>query len=153
MSLKSVKVKKHVFMPIWPWNDLEITLIWPWCDLGVVPQHHHMSLFAPSLGSCWCVQVHRAVQNTQHFFSPPPFGGWRYKWCEEFGFKRVKPLTAKLFNWNFHPLEVVSRWRDPQLQVNENYSDLTKWRSTLFKSCWLMSHYGFNMLKRRYWMW
>ena len=44
-------------------------------------------------------------------------------------------LTAKLFNWNFHPPEVVSRWRDPQLQVRENYSDLTKWRSTLFKSC------------------
>ena len=35
------------------------------------------------------------------------------------------PLTAKLFNLNFHPLEVVSRWRDPQLQVSENYSDLT----------------------------
>ena len=38
------------------------------------------------------------------------------------------PLTAELFNLNFHPLEVVSRWRDPQLQVNENYPDLTKWR-------------------------
>ena len=36
------------------------------------------------------------------------------------------PLTAKLFNLNFHPLEVVSRWRDPQLQVSENYSDLAK---------------------------
>ena len=35
-------------------------------------------------------------------------------------------LTAKLFNLNFHPLEVDSRWRDPQLQVSENYSDLTK---------------------------
>ena len=31
----------------------------------------------------------------------------------------------------------MSRWRDPQLQVIENYSDLTKWRSTNFKSCWL----------------
>ena len=38
------------------------------------------------------------------------------------------PLTAKFFNFNFHPLEVVSRWRDPQLQLSENYSDLTKWR-------------------------
>ena len=28
-------------------------------------------------------------------------------------------LTAKLFNLNFQPLEVVSRWRDPQLQVSE----------------------------------
>ena len=33
----------------------------------------------------------------------------------------LNPLTAKLFNLNFHPLEVVSRWRDPQLQVRENY--------------------------------
>ena len=44
----------------------------------------------------------------------------------------LNPLTAKLFNLNFHPLEAVSRWRDPQLQVSEKYSDLTKWRSTLF---------------------
>ena len=44
------------------------------------------------------------------------------------GSEGVNPLTAKLFNLNFHPLEVVSRWRDPQLQVSENYSDLTKWR-------------------------
>ena len=42
-------------------------------------------------------------------------------------------LTAKLFNLNFHPLEVVSR--DPQLQVSENYSYSTKLRSTLFKYC------------------
>ena len=40
--------------------------------------------------------------------------------------ERVNPLTVKLFNLNFHPLEVVSRSRDPQLQVSENYSDLTK---------------------------
>ena len=57
------------------------------------------------------------------------------------------PLTAKLFNLNFHPLEVVSRWRDPQLQVSEKYSDLTKWRSTVFKYCWLMSHCIFYMFK------
>ena len=51
---------------------------------------------------------------------------------------------------NFYLLEVVSRWRDPQLQVSENYSDLTKWRSTLFKSCWLMSHFIFNIFKMWY---
>ena len=33
----------------------------------------------------------------------------------------IIPLTAKLLNLNFHPLEVVSRWRDPQRQVSENY--------------------------------
>ena len=49
--------------------------------------------------------------------------------------KGVNPLTAKIFNLNFHSLEVVSRCRDPQLQVSKNYSDLTKWRSTLFKYC------------------
>ena len=57
------------------------------------------------------------------------------------------PLTAKLFNLNFHPLEVVSRCRDPQLQVSENYSDLTKWRPTIFKSCWLMSDFIFTIFK------
>ena len=37
-------------------------------------QHHHMSLFAPSLGYCWCVYIslHQAVPNTQHFLSPLP---------------------------------------------------------------------------------
>ena len=47
----------------------------------------------------------------------------------------IHGLTAKLFNWNFHALEVVSRSRDPQLQVSENYSDLTKLRSIILKSC------------------
>ena len=61
-------------------------------------------------------------------------------------------LTAKLFNLNFHPLEVVSRWRDPQLQVSENYSDLTKWRSTLFKSYWLVSHFILNIFEMWYLM-
>ena len=64
--------------------------------------------------------------------------------------KRFNPLTAKLFNLNFHPLEVVSRWRDPQLQVSENYSNMTKSRSTVFKYCWLMSHFILNMFKRWY---
>ena len=29
----------------------------------------------------------------------------------------INPLAAKLFNWTFHPLEVLPRWRDPQLQM------------------------------------
>ena len=65
----------------------------------------------------------------------------------------INPLTAKLFNLNFHPLEIVSRWRDPQLQVSENYSDLTRWRSTVFKYCWLVPYIIFNMSKRWYLMW
>ena len=62
----------------------------------------------------------------------------------------INPLTDKFFNLNFYPLEVVSRWRDPQLQVSENYSDLTKWRSTVFEYCWLMSHFICTMFKRWY---
>ena len=61
----------------------------------------------------------------------------------------INPSTAKLLNLNFYTFEVVSRWRDPQLQVSENYS---KWRSTLFKSCWLMSHFIFNIFKMWYLM-
>ena len=63
---------------------------------------------------------------------------------------KLNPLIAKLFNLNFHPPEVVSRWRDPQLQVSENYSDLQ--RSTVFKYCWLMSQFIFNMFNRWYLM-
>ena len=42
----------------------------------------------------------------------------------------------QLFNQNFRPLAVVARWRDPQLQVGGNYSDLSKWRPIVFKFCW-----------------
>ena len=59
-------------------------------------------------------------------------------------------LTAELFNWNFHPLEVVSRSRDPQLQLSENYSDLRQWRSTIFKSRYLVSRLIFNILFKRW---
>ena len=51
----------------------------------------------------------------------------------DIGALEVTLSTAKLFNWNSHLLEVVSRSRDPQLQVGDNYSDLTKWESTIFK--------------------
>ena len=36
----------------------------------------------------------------------------------------LKPLPAMLFNLYFHRLEVVSRYRDPQLQVGEHNSYL-----------------------------
>ena len=54
------------------------------------------------------------------------YGQCRRRW------HNINPLTPKLFNLNFHP------------QVSENCSDLRKWRSTLFKSCTLMSHFIFN---------
>ena len=58
---------------------------------------------------------------------------------------QVNPSTAKLFNLNFHPLEVVSRWRDPQLQVIENiqisqngsqlFSNIADWCHILSLPC------------------
>ena len=36
-------------------------------------------------------------------------------------FESFNPYPAKLINLNFQPLEVVSGYRDPQLQVAENY--------------------------------
>ena len=41
---------------------------------------------------------------------------------------------AKINNLNFHPLEVVARYRDPQLQVGKNYSYLFNLRPTIGKS-------------------
>ena len=66
------------------------------------------------------------------------------------------PLAATLFNWNFHPLEFVSRWRDPQLQVSENYSDFTKKEVTYFQILLIdliFIDLIFNMFKRWYVMW
>ena len=37
------------------------------------------------------------------------------------GLESVNAYPAKLIYLNFYPLEVVSRYRDPQLQVAENY--------------------------------
>ena len=36
---------------------------------------------------------------------------------------KIYSVWIWVFNWHFHPHEVVSRWRDPQLQVRENDSD------------------------------
>ena len=47
-------------------------------------------------------------------------------------FRVINPLTVKLFNRNFHPLEIVSRRRDPQLQVSKN-SHLTKMEVNSFQ--------------------
>ena len=47
-----------------------------------------------------------------------------------------KTITSILSNLNnFHSLEVVDRVSETQLQVDENYLHLTKWRSTVFKYC------------------
>ena len=47
---------------------------------------------------------------------------------------RVNPYPANLIYLNFQPLEVVSRYRNPQLQVDENYSYLFKLSTNICKS-------------------
>ena len=47
----------------------------------------------------------------------------------------VNTVRAKLSYFNFHALEVVSRYRDPQLQVCENYSYLVNLRATFTNLC------------------
>ena len=53
------------------------------------------------------------------------------------------PCTAigpKSENLNFHPLEVVSRYRDSQLQVCKNYASLFNLRPNVCKS-WSLNHF------------
>ena len=50
--------------------------------------------------------------------------GWPTAQIINFLIGGFNPQSAKLNHLNFHPLEVVSRYRDPQLQVGENYSYL-----------------------------
>ena len=49
--------------------------------------------------------------------------------------------TAKLLNLHFYPLEVVSRYRDPQLQLTENYSYLFNFSTNICKSWWWDTHF------------
>ena len=45
----------------------------------------------------------------------------------------LTPFSAELINLNFQPLEVVSRYRDPQFQVAENYSYFFNLRPNICK--------------------
>ena len=101
--------------------------------------------FMPWVGRIWTSDLRRICSNAPcvQFSARSPLRG---------PLKTLNPLTAKIFDLNFHPLEIASRWRDPQLQVSKNYSNLTKWRSTVFKYCWLMSYSIFTMFKGWYLM-
>ena len=43
-----------------------------------------------------------------------------YVWKCVVGKYKITNITYKVILFNFHPPEVVSRYRDPQLQVGEN---------------------------------
>ena len=51
---------------------------------------------------------------------------------------------AKLIYLNFHPLEIVSRYRDLQLQVAEHYSYLFNLSTNICKSWCLDTHFIYN---------
>ena len=42
-------------------------------------------------------------------------------------------INPELSHYNFHTLEVVSRYRDQQIQVGENYSELFNLQILMFK--------------------
>ena len=46
----------------------------------------------------------------------------------------LSPYPAKLIYLNFHPLEVVARYRDPQILVGENYAYLFNFRPNICNS-------------------
>ena len=51
------------------------------------------------------------------------------------------PLSADLNHLNSHPPEIVSRYRDPQLQVGENYLYLFNLIPNICKSWCLNAHF------------
>ena len=60
----------------------------------------------------------------------------------------VNPYPAKWFYLIFQPLEDVSRYRDPQPEVVENYSYLLNMRPNIYKS-FHSQYQWFNQLINR----
>ena len=63
------------------------------------------------------------------------------------------PWSTKLNNLNFYPLEVVTRYREPQLQVGENYANLYNLNQNIYQSIFFIAHLSikcnFVMLKQK----
>ena len=57
----------------------------------------------------------------------------------------LNPHPVKLIYLNFQPLEVVSRYRDPQLKMGENYAYLFNLRSNICISRCLNTHFVPNI--------
>ena len=64
----------------------------------------------------------------------------RERYVFDICFGGVNHCSAKLIYLSVYPLDVVSRYRDPQLRVRENYSYLLNSRSLLCKSWCLNTH-------------
>ena len=57
-------------------------------------------------------------------------------------FQTVNPWSTEIFNSNFQSLEVVSRYRDPQLQVTEFFCFFAKFMSQ--QTCIWKAYFTFN---------
>ena len=53
----------------------------------------------------------------------------------------IDPLTAEINNLNVYPLEVVSRYRDPQLKVGESGSYFLIWDQTFANIIYIFYFY------------
>ena len=60
----------------------------------------------------------------------------------------VNPYPAKVIYLNFQPLEVVRRYRDPQLHVAENYSYLFNFITNICKSMFRNTFHSQYSVKR-----
>ena len=58
----------------------------------------------------------------------------------------VTVLYPLVFQFNFHPLEGVDRYRDPQLQVGEIYSHLSNLRPNIYNSVQIEHQFIFYSL-------
>ena len=62
----------------------------------------------------------------------------------------INPLPAKLSYLNFHPLQVVSRYHDPLLQVGGSYYYVFNVRPNICKSWYLSTHFISNNSEKVY---
>ena len=77
----------------------------------------HGARYKPGSSINWILNLHKIGVINVHefdFFTICIFQNKKQQHC-------IDLYTAKIDNLNFHSLEVVSRHRDPQLQVGENY--------------------------------
>ena len=128
-----------------------------WCDLLKIETDHvdtHVKAWTERTNnsasrqtdfpSSWCLRWWHLLSSTMLFALERLSSCWRsqsicWSFCPHLHFSCYctnccfNPLTAKLFNLNFHPLEVVSRWRDPQLQMSENLFRFDKMEVNCFQ--------------------
>ena len=64
---------------------------------------------------------------------------WCIFHCQQYNWFDL--IFVKFNNLNFHPLEVVARYHNPQLQSDENYSYLFNVRPNICKSWCLNAHF------------